>query len=62
MNSSKVIEKPCELCEEMVNAKLVPDLKCGCFVCPQCYCRLKMEKINRCIWCNEKLQRNIKYK
>jgi hypothetical protein len=60
--SSKVIEKPCELCEEMVNAKEVPDLKCGCFICPQCYCKLKSEKIHRCIWCNEKLQRNIKYR
>ena len=29
--------------------KNVPLLKCGCYVCPSCYCDIKNRKLNECL-------------
>ena len=56
--SSKLIEKECLICCDYINAKLVPDLLCGHFICCECYVKLKMvERIKKCPYCFEKLQR-----
>jgi hypothetical protein len=40
--------------------KEVPLLVCGCYICPDCYCRLKSStpKIQHCLVCNNKLVRS----
>lgn len=38
----------------------VPLLKCGCYVCPPCYCIIKSDKINICLRCDKKLIRGKK--
>lgn len=40
--------------------KNVPLLRCGDYVCPPCYCRIKSEKINTCLMCDKKLIRGSK--
>ena len=51
----------CLHCEDPYD-KNVPLLKCGCYLCPSCYCRFKSSKINNCL-CGKKLIRGgRKYK
>ena len=38
----------------------VPLLRCGHFVCPECYCACKGRKINNCCVCNKKMIRGSK--
>lgn len=49
----------CYICLDAPD-KNVPLLKCGCYICPPCYCRLKSNKINDCQVCNKKLVRGRK--
>ena len=43
-------EKECLICLEQFSR--VPDLRCGHFICPHCYCKLKAnrpdKKSNKC--------------
>lgn len=48
----------CFVCQEIKN-KDVPLLKCNDFLCPQCYCKLKENRINKCPCCFKKLIRKI---
>ena len=51
----------CLHCEDPYDPK-VTLLKCGCYLCPSCYCRFKSSNINECI-CGKKLIRGgRKYK
>lgn len=51
----------CLHCEDPYD-KNVPLLRCGCYLCPSCYCRFKASKINKCL-CSKKLIRGSrKYK
>ena len=51
----------CLHCEDSYD-KNVPLLRCGCYLCPSCYCRFKSSKINNCL-CSKKLIRGArKYK
>lgn len=49
----------CYLCNESVDTN-VPLLKCNHFLHPKCYCKLKDNKINNCLLCNQKLIRGRK--
>jgi hypothetical protein len=40
--------------------KEVPLLKCGHYICTDCYIRLKNTRIVNCLICNEKLKRSAK--
>lgn len=40
--------------------KNVPLLRCGCYVCPPCYCRIKQDRIYTCLLCDKKLIRGCK--
>jgi len=35
-------------------------LVCGCYICCDCYCRLKDLKIDKCLCCDKKLRRSQK--
>jgi hypothetical protein len=45
---------------ETKQIKEVPLLKCGCYICPDCYCRLKNTKIEYCLICHKILRRSSK--
>ena len=51
----------CLNCETQ-QIKEVPLLVCGCYICPDCYCRLKSSKIHYCLTCNKKLRRSTRKK
>lgn len=40
--------------------KNVPLLRCGHYVCPPCYCRIKQDKMYACLICDKKLIRGCK--
>ena len=50
--------KNCFICLEKIEK--VPLLKCGCFICPGCYCNLKSRRIDKCSVCNKKMTRGSK--
>ena len=49
----------CLLCEKPADPN-VPLLKCGCYVCPPCYCSLKSRRIYTCPVCSALLWRGHK--
>lgn len=49
----------CYKCDKGPNLD-IPLLRCGCYVCPPCYCLIKGEKINNCLICDKKLIRGRK--
>ena len=50
--------KECLICYNMLNN--VPNLKCGHFICPDCYVKLKQCGKTTCPFCFKKLKRKIK--
>ncbi len=40
----------------------IGDLQCGHFICPPCYCKLKENKTNHCVFCFKNLRRVRKCK
>lgn len=54
-----LLKRPCKLCKDVVSKQDVPDLICGHFICPSCYCKLKKENINYCICCDKTLERKF---
>ncbi len=51
----KVFE--CLICYETESSKCVPNMKCGHFICPECYCKLQIANTNTCRYCFKKLIR-----
>jgi len=49
----------CYICESPPNQD-IPLLRCGHYVCCECYCRIKSDKINVCLLCEKKLIRGRK--
>lgn len=47
--------KECLICSDSFNG--VPNLKCGHFICPECYVKLKQEGKCNCPYCFKKLIR-----
>lgn len=60
MNS--IIRKDCQLCYKLMVASDIGDLQCGHFICPSCYCKLKENKTNHCVFCFKNLKRVRKCK
>ncbi len=46
----------CYLCNEEPDG-VVPLLRCGDYVCPSCYCRIRDHKITYCLICHKILIR-----
>ena len=40
----------------------IPYLKCGHFICAECYCKCKDRKINNCSICDKKMSRDYRRK
>lgn len=49
----------CFLCQEKPDPK-VTLLRCGCYVCPPCYCSLKSNRIYNCPSCDAVLWRGCR--
>ena len=47
----------CLICYEKEDSKNVSNMKCGHFICPDCYCKLRMLNTNTCRFCFKKLGR-----
>lgn len=50
----------CFLCLETFTR--IPYLKCGHFVCAECYCKCKDYKINNCSICDKEMIRDYRKK
>lgn len=48
----------CFICSETFTQ--IPYLRCGHFICADCYCSCKNSKNNNCVICNKKLIRGRK--
>ena len=48
----------CYICLEYVDR--IPLLRCGHFICSECYCQMKNKKLNNCLICDKKLIRGSK--
>ena len=48
----------CYVCLEYIDN--IPLLKCNHFVCCNCYCDMKNQKLNNCLICQKKLIRGTK--
>ena len=46
----------CYICSKPYD-KNIPLLRCGHYVCCECYCDMKLQKVNKCLICNKKLIR-----
>ena len=49
----------CNICDKEADNN-VPLLRCGHYICPDCYCTLKLKNINHCQICFKYLVRGIK--
>jgi len=49
----------CYVCDKSPSND-IPLLRCGCYVCPPCYCKIKDERKNHCLVCGKKLIRGKK--
>lgn len=53
--SKRLMEKECLVCCNMIGGW--PVLKCGHFICPKCYHKLRHQGITHCPYCFKEMRR-----